>query len=84
MEPGGIVRRHDVAVDTCRRVIPQIAVCSQDVQEEEPTSNKCSQQDEADTLLTTREPVNKSGYNIHNTFNYSTRQGTFLYIGDTK
>ena len=73
MEPSSIVWRHDVAIDTCRRIIPQIAVCSQDVQEEEATSNKRSQQDEADTLLTTREPVNQSGKNIHNAFIFSTR-----------
>ncbi len=34
MVPGSIVGRHDVAVDTCRRIIAQIAMRSQYVQKE--------------------------------------------------
>ena len=34
MEPGGIIGRHNVAVDARRRVVAQIAVGSQDVQKE--------------------------------------------------
>ena len=78
MEPRGIVGCHDVAIDTSRRVVAQITVGSKNVQEEKSTSYKRSKQDEANTLLTTGEPVNKSGYNIHNTFFFSTKQDIFL------
>ena len=34
MKPCGIIGRHDMTVDACRRVIAQIAMSSQDVQKE--------------------------------------------------
>lgn len=43
VEPGGIVWRHDVTVDACPRVVAQIAVCSQDVQEEQSASHQTAQ-----------------------------------------
>ena len=40
-----------MTVDTSRRIIAQIAVCSEYVEEIEPTSHQRTQQNEAQTLL---------------------------------
>lgn len=40
VEPGGVIRRHDVTVHASRRIIAQIAVCTQYIKEEDSASHQ--------------------------------------------
>ena len=65
MVPGGVIGCHDVAVDASRRVIAQITVCPQQVEEKEATSDKAAQQHKAEALLPISEAMDKTGQLVH-------------------
>ena len=55
-----------MTVDASRRIIAQVAVCTEYVEEKESTSHQRAQQNEAQTLLSVCQSVDETGNNTHN------------------